>query len=125
MCDEFARNDSRVKVIHKDNGGAGVARNVGLDIASGELIGIVDSDDYIAPDMYTKLYGLMSGNDVDMCICGYVQDYGSGNLDGDAQVSGETEIITGDEALHRLVTPGLFSIKYVYLWNKLYKADLF
>ena len=52
ICDELAKKDSRIKVIHKENGGASSARNAGLDIAKGEYIGFVDGDDYIAKDMY-------------------------------------------------------------------------
>ena len=52
MCDELSKLDSRIKVIHKENGGLSDARNFGLKIATGDYIGFVDSDDYIADDMY-------------------------------------------------------------------------
>ena len=52
ILDEYASKDSRVKVIHKKNGGYGKAMNVGLDNATGEYVGIVEPDDYIEPDMY-------------------------------------------------------------------------
>lgn len=55
MCDAFAREDARIKVVHKQNGGASSARNLGLDIATGEYYGFVDSDDYIMPDMYERM----------------------------------------------------------------------
>lgn len=55
MCEDWAGKDSRIKVIHKKNGGLSDARNAGLDIAQGEYIGFVDSDDYIKPDMYEIL----------------------------------------------------------------------
>lgn len=55
MCDAFAREDSRVKVLHKKNGGASSARNAGLDIATGDYFGFVDSDDYIMLDYYEQL----------------------------------------------------------------------
>lgn len=58
ICDEWARKDPRIKVIHKQNGGGGSARNVALDIAQGEWIGMIDSDDYIEPHMYEHLYSL-------------------------------------------------------------------
>ena len=56
MCDQFAEQDQRVKVIHKENGGLSDARNAGIEIATGEYLGFVDSDDYIADDMYETLY---------------------------------------------------------------------
>lgn len=56
MCEEWAIKDSRIKVIHKKNGGLGFARNSGLEIASGEYVAFVDSDDFVELDMYEKLY---------------------------------------------------------------------
>lgn len=55
ICDEYALQDKRIKVIHKKNGGLSDARNAGLDIAKGEFIGFVDSDDKIEPTMYERL----------------------------------------------------------------------
>lgn len=59
MCDALALEDPRIRVIHKKNGGLSSARNTGLDEAKGEYVSFVDSDDWIAPDMYERLYGLM------------------------------------------------------------------
>lgn len=56
ICDNYAKKDSRVKVIHKQNEGVSVARNTGIQTATGEYIGFIDSDDWIAPDMYEKMY---------------------------------------------------------------------
>ena len=65
MCDEYAKQDSRIKVIHKKNGGPSSARNIGLNAASGLYIGFVDSDDVIAPNMYERLlFGISGGNDI-------------------------------------------------------------
>ena len=55
MCERWAEKDSRIKVIHKSNAGAGYARNSGLEVATGEYVAFVDSDDYIEPTMYEKL----------------------------------------------------------------------
>ena len=55
ICDEWARKDKRIKVIHKKNGGLSDARNAGLDICTGDYIGFVDSDDYIELNMYEDL----------------------------------------------------------------------
>ena len=56
MCDEWARRDSRIKVIHRPNGGAGLARNSGIEIVAGEYVAFVDSDDYVDEDTYRSAY---------------------------------------------------------------------
>ena len=57
ICDEYAAKDSRIKVIHKENGGLGFARNSGLEMAQGEFVGFVDSDDWVDLDFFEKLLG--------------------------------------------------------------------
>ena len=70
MCDAWAAKDSRIKVIHKENGGLSDARNAGMAVATGEYMGFVDSDDYIAPEMYQLLYDRMTEDDCDITACG-------------------------------------------------------
>ena len=70
ICDEYAENDSRIKVIHKKNGGLSDARNAGLEIAQGEYIGFVDSDDYIEHDMYEKLIEACKEYNSKLAMCG-------------------------------------------------------
>ena len=69
MCDEFAEKDKRIKVIHQKNNGLSSARNVGIDVATGEYIGFVDSDDYIEPDMYAAMMDYMQKNKLDIVCC--------------------------------------------------------
>lgn len=73
MCDAWAERDSRIRVIHKINGGAAAARNAGLDIARGEYIGFVDSDDMIRPDMYEVLLDALhkTGKKIACCQSGW------------------------------------------------------
>ena len=66
ILDEISVKDSRVKVVHKENAGYGAAMNVGLDMATGEYVGIVESDDYVLPQMYETLYAVAVENDLDM-----------------------------------------------------------
>ena len=75
ICEEYAKQDSRVKVIHKKNGGLSSARNAGIDIARGKFLGFVDSDDYIAPDMYETLYNNILKDDADISVCGIYDCY--------------------------------------------------
>ena len=69
MCDEWAKKDDRVKVIHKANGGVSSARNVGIEQAQGEYICFVDSDDYILEDYCEKMLNEMNKHNADIVIC--------------------------------------------------------
>ena len=71
MCDDWAHRDSRIKVIHKPNAGQGFARNSGIEIATGEYIAFVDSDDYVEPDTYATLYAEASNNGYDGVFNGF------------------------------------------------------
>lgn len=69
MCDEWAKKDPRIKVIHKENGGASSARNVGIDIAQGDYLGFVDSDDFIDLRMYEKLFNAVRNSTKKISHC--------------------------------------------------------
>ena len=71
MCDLWAAKDPRIRVIHKENAGLGFARNSGLDIACGRFIGFVDSDDYVASDMFERLYTAAVNEGAEMAMCGF------------------------------------------------------
>ena len=70
MCDEWAEKDERIRVIHKENGGLADARNAGMNIATGDYIGFVDSDDWIEPNMYEVLLKNALKYDADISRCG-------------------------------------------------------
>ncbi len=79
ICEEYAKKDKRVKAINKANSGYGHSMNMGLDTASGEYIGIVESDDYIRPDMYEKQYKLAKKLNLDILKADFRKFYGDGN----------------------------------------------
>ena len=70
ICDDYAKKDTRIKVIHQKNGGVAAARNMGLSIANGEWIGFLDSDDWIEQDMFEYLLNLTLKYDADVAQCG-------------------------------------------------------
>lgn len=70
LCDALAKTDPRIRVVHKKNGGLGFARNTGMEAATGEYIGFVDSDDHIEPTMYEALYDAAKRNGADLAISG-------------------------------------------------------
>lgn len=69
IIDEYAKNDSRIKAIHKENQGYGAALNTGIDLATGDYIGFIDSDDWIEADMYEKIYNNAIQNNTDITKC--------------------------------------------------------
>lgn len=81
ICDEYSKRYSRIKVIHKINGGLSDARNAGIDIACGEYLIFVDSDDLVLPDMVSMLYDLCVKNDAELASCNYMRCNESDNID--------------------------------------------
>ena len=77
MCDGYAKKDSRVKVIHQKNRGVAAARNRGLDMAAGDYITFVDSDDYIDPDMYLSMIRIIREYDCDVVMCDCIKEKGN------------------------------------------------
>ena len=71
ICDQYAKSDERIKVIHKDNGGVSNARNVGINQAKGEYITFIDADDYVQKEFLEKLVKPIIDNNVDVSICGF------------------------------------------------------
>lgn len=122
ICDAYAEKDPRIRVIHKENGGLSSARNAGLDLASGEYIGFVDSDDWIEPEMYAEMLARMEKYDAQL-VC-------AGRCDADGGTGEKTrglcpereECISGEELAGR-----------IFLWDhcdssacdKLYRRELF
>lgn len=73
MCDQFSEKDSRIRVIHKENGGLSSARNAGIEIAQGKYIGFVDSDDDIADNMYERMHEIIERENVDFVMSDYIR----------------------------------------------------
>ena len=120
ICDEYAKKDHRIEVIHKSNGGLSDARNKGLEIAKGEYIGFVDSDDYIEADIYEVLYNLLKQYNADVSICNFYT-VSQGKIAIKNVDSGIKEY-TRIEILKEIL---LDNDIQSYAWNKLYKRELF
>jgi len=121
ICCYYAAKDRRIKIVNKENGGVSSARNAGIDLASGEYIGFVDSDDYIEPDMFELLVQLITGHGADISICGFYEER-DGVTYGESEETGDVLVLDRDRALELM-----FSYRYYrgYLWNKLFKSSLF
>ena len=127
LCDAWAARYQTIKVVHKPNGGLSSARNAGIEVASGDYIGFIDSDDYILPDMFECLLNTLQTNSADMAICGYQYvDQESGAVD--PIETGKSplidEVLSREEAYEKIVASRQGYSFYVTAWNKLYKKEL-
>ena len=119
MCDKWAEKDSRIKVIHKENGGVSSARNAALDAATGDFIGFVDSDDWIEPDMYESLMMRIDETGKDIAVCSYYSIEVSGERN-ECRCIADKAVVCKDDYFRFIVLGGDGG----YIWNRLYRADI-
>lgn len=119
ICEEYKIRDERVVVIHKKNGGLSDARNFGLDIARGDYLGFVDSDDYIEPAMYETLMNVIKETDSDMAVCDNYR-VSSGGITVQS-CEDKSKCYCRKDAMYSFLTDTISS----HAWNKLYKKELF
>lgn len=119
ICDAWADKDSRIRVIHKENGGVSSAKDLGVRNAMGEYIGFVDSDDWIDKDMYTVLAELIACNGADIACCGIVQEY----FDREGvNVYDKDFLLHGEDIMKSYISDVFITPENA---NKLYKKQLF
>ncbi|OUQ56650.1 hypothetical protein B5E58_10520 [Tyzzerella sp. An114] len=122
ICDEYAKKDSRIKVIHKENGGVSSARNAGLDVATGDYIGFVDSDDWIEPNMYEFLIKKCLYYNTDIARCEFIDEYDFNISDKNISLNENYYIIENSDNIIIDIIKGSWSEGV--LCNKLYKSSL-
>lgn len=120
MCDDYAEKDSRIKVVHKKNGGLSDARNAGMAVAKGEYISFIDSDDYVSDDFFECLLDVMNKENSDIAECSVVKLYEDNRFD---EFSDDLSVKTYDtqDAMSALIAENPF---HQHVWNKLYKTEL-
>ena len=119
LCDNWAKKDGRIKVIHKENGGLSDARNKGLEVATGEYVGFIDGDDEISSSMFEKLMKIVEENNAEIGICQFARF-----IDGSVPnytIVDDCTIIDKDEALKEVLTEKIGN----HICNKLFKRGLF
>ena len=130
MCDQYALMDSRVKVIHKKNGGLGFARNSGLEIATGEFVAFVDSDDYVEKIMYEKLYQEARNSNADAVYSNFYVEQSTGVWIKSEEVN-QKRLWVGDDVISFMLDM-ISSAPYVRqerkyqmsVWHSIYRSSI-
>ncbi len=120
ICEEYAKKDSRVRVLHERNQGVSMARNAGLAIASGTYVQFVDSDDRLALHMIEKLVDALEDSRADLVICGFYEE------NTNFKRISKTETTSGMYGKKRFLKEIMkqpYSFQYGVLWNKLFKRE--
>lgn len=121
ICDEYAKKHTNITVIHKQNEGAGFARNAGLDIMTGDYVSFVDSDDYIAADMYDTLFQAMMQTESDIACCGRFRVI-DGKVAAAEKPITEEVVLSGQDIIRNLLLDKEMTYSQC---DKLFKAELF
>ena len=119
ICDEYATKDSRIIVIHKENGGVSSARNAGLGVATGEWIGWVDPDDWVDLNMFECMVKHAVANGAEIAVCSRFEEYSRYNVYRGWE---EPKLLMTEEALGLLLENNQMQS---LLWDKLWKRELF
>lgn len=128
LCDEIASTDRKVKVIHKVNGGAGSARNAGIEHAVGKYITFPDADDFCKPDMFQKLLQSTKNYDFDLIICSY--ESVKVDVDGNRSDIQPQKLFNAEFKDIEMVRKCWFEIRSINIsllntpWNKIYKKEI-
>ena len=120
ICDAWSERDSRIQVIHKENGGLSDARNAGIKVSSGELIGFVDSDDWLSIDMYQYLYEAMKADNSNIAACGVEMVWEDGTPSRMLTKVG-SRVLSKEEAMRAIIEESWLKQP---VWYKLYKIEL-
>ena len=120
ICDYYAGQDKRIKVIHQENSGLSEARNTGIRQATGEYLLFVDSDDWLLPDLCESAVKDMEIHKSDILVFGYYLTSEKGEIQT-LEVSHCSESFSGKEAIKKLFTKEIKE----YAWNKLYTREVF
>lgn len=122
ICDDYASKDNRIKVVHKENGGLSSARNAGLDVATGDYIAFVDSDDYLDVTIYQSLMEIINDYGVDVAVCDCFEMEGEKTKTYSKKTQKVSINETPNIIFMHLLEP--FPVLRFEVWNKLFKKSV-
>ncbi len=121
ICDDYAKKDNRITVVHQANQGAGAAKNVGLDLVEGEYLSLIDSDDYIDLDFYEILVSRIEKHNADVVQCLFRNTFVNNSYDRKYNfLSTSNRVLSSKKYLFEM----LYDWKYAVFWNKLFNTSL-
>lgn len=124
ICDEAAKHDTRVQVIHQRNQGLSAARNAGIEIARGSWLSFVDADDFVALNFLEALHKAATRAQADCAVCSfYLTDSTGARIEASYPVEVENGVRTGVSVLETVQEQ--LNVPYIVAWNKLYRRELF
>ncbi len=118
LCDEYAKKDERIKVIHKSNGGPSSARNAGLENISGKYFAFIDGDDKVSENYLEVLYKNLLSCDGELSVCSFLRFFSETNV----EEKGESFVFSGRECFEKILHGQL---DLTVVWGKLYKREFF
>lgn len=123
ILDEYAKKDKRIVAIHQNNMGESAARNVGLQVMTGDYFGFMDCDDWIEPDMYGTLIEALEKKDADMAAASWIKETEDGSYVMKNRLTPDTEVLNREQLMLCVYRRDDFQ-GFAYMWDKLYKREL-
>ena len=123
ICEDYAKKEERIHVIHQENRGLSGARNAGIDVAKGEYLAFVDSDDYVSDDYIQVMYDAIKATGCAISQCRFI--YTKGEKLKENRGTGAFRIYRGNSLMEKLYGNEEEATWFVVAWNKLYRRELF
>ena len=124
ICDDYASNDKRIRVIHQSNQGLSAARNVGLDLMTGDAVVFLDSDDKYDLEFVSVMASMLACTQSDMVVCKYLTRFTMDQMGWDNNEEAHPSISQGIYDRSKAFNAMIFGDLNVHVWNKMYKSTL-
>ena len=123
ICLDYAKKDKRIQYLKKENGGLSDARNYGIDRAKGDYLAFIDSDDFVEAEFIERLYEAITRENVSIAATTFDIVDATGHLVGVEKLTTSLPVVSGREVCKKILEEDGY--RFVVVWNKLYKKDLF